>query len=527
MAGDTEIELKFQVPASSRAALLAELCRLPVERSTLSARYLDTPDRRLARKGLAWRLRREGRRWVQTLKAGGASPLERFEHEVILAEPRHDPTHHAGTPAGERLLRLLRHGRDGHGGGGREVGVRFQTSVRRTSRRVRSRGALVEVSFDEGRLTAADGTQRIREVEFECLSGSPAAMVALAERWRRRFGLIYDPRSKAERGDRLAEGSPHPPVRKAAAPSYDPDATALQACAAVLDECLAQVSHNAIGLVEGDPAQRVEHVHQMRVGIRRLRSALRCFEGWVPAPPPELVEKLRGVFARLGEVREADVLGSGVAAALALAGAPPLGLPAGSPGPDPADIVRSADTQQLLLAWIGWLSSLPSLPSLPSSQAAAAHAGQADEPRELRRRAEKRLRRWHRRLAHDCARFDELDETGLHTLRKRIKRQRYAVEFLAPVLRRKAVQRYLDGLAPIQERMGELNDLFLARDRYHARVEQEPGAWFALGWLAARTQQLRSLARSELERAVKVDPPSAGRGGGLRRPGRSGSTASA
>ena len=345
-------------------------------------------------------------------------------------------------------------------------------------------------------------------------------MVDLAERWQRQFGLVYDPRSKAERGDRLADGSPFPPLRKALAPSCEPHATALQAFESVLDECLAHVSRNVIGLAEGDPDQRVEHVHQVRVGIRRLRSALRCFEGWVPLPPPELVNRLRGVFAALGQVREADVLGGGVVAELALAGAPPLQSPAGATGPNPADIARSADTQQLLLAWIGWRSSLTASTPQPDAKGAAAapsaRCGSAplehgDDPRAFRRSAQQRLHRWHRRLSADCARFDELDETALHALRKRIKRQRYAVEFFAPVLRRKAVKRYVDALAPIQDRMGELNDLIVARDQYHALVAKDPGAWFALGWLAARTQQVRSLARPELERAVKVKPPEARR----------------
>jgi inorganic triphosphatase YgiF len=550
--GDKEIELKFQVPTNSRAALLAELCRgrLPVERTTLAAQYLDTPDRRLARKGLAWRLRREGRRWVQTLKTAGASPLERFEHEVVIAAPSHDAARHAGTPAGEQLLHVLRRVRKDGG----DVGVRFLTRVSRTSRRLRTRGAVVEVSFDEGRLTAGDRGQRIHEVEFELVSGSPLAMIGLAERWRRQFNLVYDPRSKAERGDQLAEGSPQPPLRKALAPSYARHAYALQAFVAVLDECLAQVSRNAIGLFDGDVDQRVEHVHQMRVGIRRLRSALRCFEAWVPAPPAELVEKLHAVFETLGQVREADVLGSGVVADLARAGAPPIALPTGASGPDPAAVVRSAQTQQMLLAWIGWRASLanagreaagtgeavadaaspapassdaaPAEPSTTGSapagataadgaSTAAAAPGHApliklgDDPREFRHSVQKRLRRWHQGLADDCARFDDLDEIELHSLRKRIKRQRYAVEFFAPVLCGKAVQRYLDALAVIQDRMGELNDLFVARDQYRSLLPQEPGAWFALGWLSARTQEVLSLARPELQRAVQVDPPRA------------------
>jgi len=284
----TEIELKFLVPAAARAELAAEMARgsATLDRTSLAAMYLDSEDRRLARAGIAWRLRREGRRWIQTLKAGGTKPLERFEHEVIRPDASHDATAHAGTPLGDRLIVLLRRAN----ADGVELGVRFRTEVRRTARRVRTRGAVVEVAFDEGRLVSAESTQRIREIEFELTSGSTTAMLGLAERWRKRFGLVYDPRSKAERGDRLADGSPFPPLRKASLPSYSQHATATEAFGTVLDECFAQITRNAVGLIEGDPALRIEHVHQLRVGIRRLRSALRSFQGWVLSPQANLIK---------------------------------------------------------------------------------------------------------------------------------------------------------------------------------------------------------------------------------------------
>jgi inorganic triphosphatase YgiF len=207
----TEIELKFLVPARARAKLAAEMARGSgaLGRTSLAAMYLDCKDRRLAREGIAWRLRREGRRWVQALKLGGSNPLERFEHEVTRPDARYDATLHAGTPAGDRLIALLRLAQ----ADGVELGVRFRTEVRRCARTIRTRGAVVEVAFDEGRLVAAGSTQRIREVEFELRSGSTTAMLLLAERWRKRFGLVYDPCSKAERGDRLAQGSPFPALR--------------------------------------------------------------------------------------------------------------------------------------------------------------------------------------------------------------------------------------------------------------------------------------------------------------------------
>lgn len=513
LKSQTEVELKFLVPQAARAGIVAEMARGSTTpgRLSLSAIYLDTPDRRLAQAGLAWRLRREGRRWVQTLKAERLSALERFEHEVTRPGASPDPAVHAGTQAGDRLLAVLRKA----GADGFEPGVRYCTLVRRTARRIRTRGAVVEVAFDEGRVVAGDASLPIREIEFELVSGSPLAMLSLVERWRKRFELVYDPRSKAERGDRLAEGTPHPPLRKAGQPSYEVQASPTEAFAAVLDDCLAQISHNAIGLIEGDPAQRVEHVHQLRVGIRRLRTALRSFRGWTPAPPGELVAGLRALFATLGRSRDSDVLGSGVFAELAKAGAPPLKQPADPDAPDPAQAVRAAPTQHLLVAWIAWRAALPTLP-LPGAEPSPGGTAPAalpneptptDDPPRLRRNVARRLRRWHARLVADWNSFDNLDESGLHALRKRIKRQRYAVEFFTPLLRRRGLERYIDALSAIQDRMGTLNDLFVARSHYQALAAADPAAWFALGWLTARVAELRALARPELERLANTRPP--------------------
>ena len=528
----TEVELKFQVPTTARPELVAELARgLATHRTSLVAMYLDTDDWRLAKAGLAWRLRREGRCWIQTLKAGGTNALERFEHEVVRPGASHDASAHANTPPGDKLITLLRRAQKD----GVEPGIRFQTEVRRTTRRVRTRGAVVEVAFDEGRLVSNNSSQRIREIEFELTSGSAAAMLELVERWRRRFGLLYEPRSKAERGHRLAKGSPSPPLRKASPLRYSDEATATEAFGHVIDECLAQMTRNAVGLVEGDPALRVEHVHQLRVGIRRLRSALLSFRSWVSLPSAELVEALRAVFATLGRSRDSDVLDSGVVTELAKVGAPPLSLSGRIGGPDPAEVVGSAETQQMFLGWITWRAVQVEPQADPASSGGEALPGavQADgqssgavgapaeskrkQPEEMRsarsnaqafrRNAERRLRRWHARIVVDWNAFDELDEAGLHALRKRIKRQRYAVEFFEPVLRRRKVQRYLKPLTAIQERMGELNDLFVARAKYEALVVSDPAAWFALGWLTARIAAVRALAKPELGRLLGVDPP--------------------
>jgi len=110
-----EIELKFRIPAEHVAAVRRALTTATAKQMRLAARYFDTAAQDLARAHLALRLRREGRLWVQTLKAEGATPLQRLEHNVPLlgAPPASVAVAlHDGTPAGELLRQVLRKAAD-------------------------------------------------------------------------------------------------------------------------------------------------------------------------------------------------------------------------------------------------------------------------------------------------------------------------------------------------------------------------------------------------------------------------------
>ncbi|MCY7370501.1 MAG: CYTH domain-containing protein, partial [Polaromonas sp.] len=65
-----EIELKLRIPAQALDALLADPLLQPAgkrraSRTQLDTRYFDTPERALAQAGIALRLRKAGRRWLQ------------------------------------------------------------------------------------------------------------------------------------------------------------------------------------------------------------------------------------------------------------------------------------------------------------------------------------------------------------------------------------------------------------------------------------------------------------------------------
>jgi CHAD domain-containing protein len=73
---------------------------------------------------------------------------------------------------------------------------------------------------------------------------------------------------------------------------------------AILGCCIAQIQDNAIGVVRGADS---ESIHQMRVGLRQLRSALGLFARWIPCPPA-LQQELGWLASELGAARDADVL---------------------------------------------------------------------------------------------------------------------------------------------------------------------------------------------------------------------------
>ncbi len=489
-----EIELKFQVPPARRAQVDAAVAgRAPQRRVRLQAVYVDTPDRLLAQAGLALRVRREGRDWVQTLKGATDDAMRRAEHNVPLARaseaPLADPARHRGTAVGDRLLRLLA------AQPGAMLGPLYGTDILRRTRLHRAPAGSVELAFDEGRIASGDAQLAVCELEIELVSGSPLAVIATARRWVARHGVWLDTRSKAERGDMLARGEAVAPARLAAAVDLHGAASLHAAWLRVLRNCTEQINVNASQVASGTHGD--EHVHQLRIGLRRLRSAVRLFEfGAVPGPGADIAESASQLFRRLGVLRDQAAIASAFAADLtaALHSAGVRGdMPAAAVddhAPSATDVLRGAAAQTLLLDLLAAAHAEP-----PAGDAANG---------DLKALLARRLRRWHRQAARDAQGYAELDDAQRHRLRKRVKRLRYAVEFAGSLFPRAAVRRYLRALRALQDRLGEINDTVVGMAAFKAAHDHDPRAWFAVGWLAARHERLVTDAKPDLRRFAKV-----------------------
>ena len=494
-----EIELKFQVPRERRSAVDAAVAgRAPQPRIRLQAAYVDTPERLLAKAGLALRVRREGRQWVQTIKGASDDGMTRLEHNVVRragagsVAPDADPALHAGTPAGDKLLALL----EAHPG--TVLSVLFGTNILRRTRaqRVATLGTL-ELAFDEGSIHAGNARTGVCELEIELLDGSPLAVIKTARRWLPRYGLWLDTRSKAERGDMLARAMVMADARNAAPVMLDRELSARQGWLRVMRACAEQISVNASQVASG--AHGDDHVHQLRIGLRRLRSAMSLFN--FVTIDPVLGTGAATLFRRLGGARDQVVIegefAADLVAALQVAGVPgDAPVAASEAAADSAEVaVRDAASQVFLLDLLA--------ASHVIDEADTATDADADPATPLRAAIAKRLSRWHRRAAVDAKRYAELNDEGRHRLRKQIKRLRYAVEFTGTLFGRQAVKRYLKPLRALQERLGAINDVVVAMDAFRAARETDPRAWFALGWLAGRREVLIRAARPELRAFAK------------------------
>ena len=488
-----ETELKITVDADGLAALkrhpgLARRRIAPRRSEALVSVYYDTPGHALAAAGIALRLRRVGRRWVQTIKRGrgGFGLFANAEVEVP-------------APGG----RLVLEGPDPEGliaaivevAAGAPLSPMFETRIRRTTERLRAPGGgEVELALDAGEIVAGDARAPIHEVELELKSDDVRGIYDIARELFPSGPVRFSTASKAARGYRLArgEGEPRPSARSASPPDFGPEATVEAAAREVFRDCFAQIAANMARVADSEDA---EGPHQLRVGLRRLRTAFATFACSLgDAALRPLSDEARRLGQVVGALRDLDVLTDEV-----VADAAAIGLD----DPARAALVASlearrrstrAEVRRALAApeAAGFLFDLGALiegrgwlePS-DCGQCARLVAPIGTVAAEM---LDARLARVTRRGRG----IRKLDAEGLHALRKELKKLRYAADTLAPLYPGKAVARYVAALKALQDGFGSLNDAAMARTCLtDPGTPASPQAQRAVGWvlgaLAARS----------------------------------------
>jgi len=475
-----ERELKFGIEAgaAARAARLLPFASRPRLRRVESV-YYDTGDFQLEAAGTALRLRRDGRQWLQTLKApqGVQTALAaRNEWEMPAPRGRLDPSlfprEAVRAATGLDIVRLAP-----------RLRPMFATRFERRSAPLRlGHGVRAEACIDRGAIEAGRAREPILELELELLEGDVGPLLGLAETLIEPLGLRIGSASKAERGYRLFRSATPPAPAKWPRPAIEEHAAASDAFVLLCSAALGQIAANAAGVSDGtDP----EYLHQLRVGVRRLRSAVRAFRPLLKRRRARAVEQpFRQMMRTLGAARDWDVFGQALAEAQAPASLVTVARARRAAARRAArEVVSSARFQLAQLGALRWLHGDPW-----RSDAARA------EP--LPRFARRSLERLHARLLQRARKIDWRDVPRRHAVRIAVKRLRYACDFFAPCFPHQAVAPMVRALAALQDTLGELNDIAVARGLLaelaapHAAPELRAAASQVRAGLAAREREL-------------------------------------
>ena len=505
-----EIELKLEL--DERALARLKTARPPtgfsVERAVtraLRSIYFDTPD--LALKADKWslRVRKVGRSWIQTVKSGtrvsGGLSTPR-EYEIRVDAPVPDLTRIVNPAIREGLWKRL---------GGAPLDSVFETDMRRTTRIFTTEtGTRIELALDSGVIRAGARDLPLFEAEFELVSGPIEHLFTLATHLKGTENARFSTTSKAGRGYRLLSGKPPhtaEPQTAVTAQIREKD-TALDAFRAILRVCRVQIAANRDAIIASDDP---EGPHQMRVGLRRLRSALKVYRGHIdPKRFDTLDDTAQTLAARVGALRDLDVLTDEIVAPVQEVASASFAVDAlfaliASERKAERQRVREAVLEpgvNRLLFDLGAVAEGDDWRRAPEEDVQPGSSDPLSAPAAVFARAALN-KRW-KAVVKLGARIDDLTLEERHDLRKRLKKMRYVLEFYQPVFKPKAIKPFLKTLKRLQNVFGYLNDVVMAKQVIELadRAEETEkrglliAAGFVTGWHERRAEDAWSHARA-------------------------------
>lgn len=494
-AKSLEIELKFAVPEASvsrlrtrKIAAVKQKARATTQ--NLRSIYFDTSNLVFKNEGISFRVRQVGRAWIQTVKVGTALTgglSKPREFEATVSGPNPDVQAIYDAKIRKRIEDLI---------GEATIAPVFETKIQRLTRVLTNdEQAEVEVAFDRGKVIAGDAEQDLSEIELELKIGdletlySLAAKVLSDEPWR------FSSMSKAAQGYQLAQQEAPPATQPEKAGKIvltNQDSTE-QALQTIFRSCLRQITHNAYATLDSDDP---EGPHQLRVGLRRLRSALKLFKSLLdPEIASHLNAEARDIAAVAGDLRDLDVLIEDIIE------------PCRPHAPSSIDLEALVDTVEKrrsvaqnnireLLSGVRFRRFLLTLGSYTETKGWRRSAS-TDQKRNLAAPigglAKTALSKCWKRVAKHARMLEELSIEERHTMRKDLKKLRYAIEFFLPLYNKSDAKPFLKKLRSLQDMFGYLNDVAMAEKipeliepRSSKRSARERAAGFVLGWHQAQ-----------------------------------------
>jgi CHAD domain-containing protein len=301
-----------------------------------------------------------------------------------------------------------------------------------------------------------------QQYELELLSPAAARNGAPELRFARNVPalLAYEPD--------FAKSGLRPRPQKAQPSLVPADAIAFDAFRLTLVQCRWHIAANMAATAE---SRELEGLHQLRVALRRLRVALASFGGEFRTPQLEAL-KLRAKFlaGQLAPARDLDVFLT------------ELFEPAASANgsKDAFAVLRKRAEVARRLAWNDASQQVAGprfrmfmadfadtidrgIWPLAEAQHKGASKGIVALQMPARMVAERMLTHRRRQALRSAKNLEALSDAGRHDLRINLKKLRYTAEFFAPFFERSRVRKFVSRLSRMQDVLGALNDVAVAR----------------------------------------------------------------
>ena len=463
-----EIELKLQLSPKTAKKLPGHplLAGIQVQKQHLLNTYYDTPQLDLHARRIGLRFRKKGWQWLLTVKSaepasGGLAMRSEWETE---ATPGTFDFAHVDNPD---LREFLERSTD-------QLAAVFTTDFKRQIWHVPFGESVIELAVDRGMIESRGKSTPICEIELELLSGKIEDIFGLTRKLQDQFDLRPAIASKAERGYNLFLNETPTPFKAKVAPIND-EMAPVEAFRQIALGCLEHFQRNERGLQENSNA---EFIHQARVALRRLRSAIKLFS---PVLPPEFVnaygQTWQTLASSLGEARNWDVF---------LEETLP---PVAKIFPEHKEIKRlrneAGRRARSARRSITRLLACKEYPRLLIEFTAAVYTLGDTLPGSLKPFAEQQLRQHARRARRLARQHTTLNPLERHRMRISFKKLRYTLEFFSPLMSAKRLAPYLAALSQLQDELGLINDHVTAEALLHdALGKQTTGAIH--GWIAGR-----------------------------------------
>ncbi|OHC76033.1 MAG: hypothetical protein A3G18_04085 [Rhodospirillales bacterium RIFCSPLOWO2_12_FULL_58_28] len=458
MNGEITLEFHFKPEDLQRLRALPVIKRSTVKRPytrCLSGVYFDTPGRLLRKNHITLGIYKSGRRHIQCVtseetRVGGIVVHDRCENHILTETP--DPS----AVENNDLRRLV-----GRLGRNRMKEV-FRVEFRRTTYRLDlGDGGEATFDLDSGEIIAGNVREPLNEAHLTLTAGAPGQLLDLVLEILSAVQLRVAVAGRTDRGFAMVEGR-GPGWRKNVRLDLSEGATFEDAMVHTVHHCLKHMLANETHVLESEDP---EGVHQMRVALRRLLSALRLFRSVLPPDRRRhIVGEAKWIIDQLAGTRDWDVFLDEIAA-------PAI---ANSDNKDQFSALierttaqrercRKVSRQAILserytrfLLLVGTWTARRAWRDQPAPEASALLFSPVINL------SDNLINAGHGKVTDKGRRFNKLTVAERHKLRIQVKKLRYAVDFFSSLYPHDRIQPYAAMLAKLQDSLGYYNDVAVA-----------------------------------------------------------------